>query len=327
MKIDVVALGETMIRLTPPGYNRIEQSHHLEMHVGGSESNTLIGLSRLGLSTVWLSRLNCNPLGQLVASSLRSHGVDTSHVVWTAEDRVGTYFMERGSEPRHSEVFYDRADSAASRMQPKDLPVDLFEPARAKLFHTTGITLGISESARLTAVEAVNLARQAGWKISFDTNHRVKLWSADRAAPCYREMMQLADIAFLPIRDAKNVLGCRADQNEEVVRELACQFPNATIVLTAGEQGAFAVQPSGKPIHQPAFRTALVERLGGGDAFTAGFLSAYVRDQSLETALCTGAAAAAVKYTIPGDLPLFDRRAVERIAAGSGSTSANDIAR
>ena len=76
MKIDVVALGETMIRLTPPGYNRIEQSHHLEMHVGGSESNTLIGLSRLGLSTVWLSRLNCNPLGQLVASSLRSHGVD-----------------------------------------------------------------------------------------------------------------------------------------------------------------------------------------------------------------------------------------------------------
>ena len=152
---DVLTLGETMARFTPPGFERFGQSRSVEMHVGGSESNTAVGLSRLGFRACWLSRLTNNAIGRWIATEIASHGVDVSWVNWTDEDRVGTYYLERGRPPRSSQVFYDRAGSAMSRMRPEELPAELFTSNAARVFHTSGITLGLSQVARQTALRAV----------------------------------------------------------------------------------------------------------------------------------------------------------------------------
>src|SRR4051812_14873032 len=120
-KFDVVTLGETMLRLTPPLMKRLEQATTLDIAIGGSEYNTSVGLARLGLKVSWISRLTSNGLGSLIANTLRGYGVDTSFVSWTDQDRIGLYFLEEGLAPRGSTVVYDRANSALSRMQPDDL--------------------------------------------------------------------------------------------------------------------------------------------------------------------------------------------------------------
>jgi 2-dehydro-3-deoxygluconokinase len=154
-RCDVVTLGETMLRLTPANYRRLEQASALDIEVGGTESNMAIGLARLGLKPIWLSRLTNNPMGRLIAGALAAQGVDTSHVVWTDDDRVGVLFFEIGKAPRGSRVIYDRQGSAGSRMRPEELPHDLFQPDRARLFHTTGVTPSLTD----TAHRALHLAR------------------------------------------------------------------------------------------------------------------------------------------------------------------------
>ena len=108
---------------------------------------------------------------------MAQYGVDVSQVVWAADERLGIYFHEKAQAPRASEIIYDRKDSAMSRMRPVDLPDGLFDADVAQLFHVTGITLAISETARETAHEALRRAKAAGWQISFDTNYRGKLWT------------------------------------------------------------------------------------------------------------------------------------------------------
>ena len=127
---DVLTLGESMLRLSPPGMQRLEQAAAFEIHVGGSESNTAVGLARLGLRIAWLSRLGENAVGRIVAAEIARHGVDCQYVRWAAGERVGTYFVEYAPPPRGIQLLYDRADSAMSRMRPQDLPATLFEPTR-----------------------------------------------------------------------------------------------------------------------------------------------------------------------------------------------------
>lgn len=321
MQFDVVTLGETMLRLTPPGFDRLEQANQFEVHVGGSESNTAVGLARMGLQVAWLSRLADNPMGRSVAGALRNQGVDVSRVIWSDSDRLGTYYLERGKPPRPAQVYYDRANSAASRIVPDDLPSDLFQPQVAKLFHTTGITLGISTTAAATARAAAERAKAAGWIVSFDVNYRAKLWSAEAAAAGCAAMFPFCDILFLPIRDARQLFGATSSAADEVLQTIARTVPQRLVVMTLGAHGAIAQSAAGKVFHQPAYPTTEVERLGSGDAFSAGFLYRYLTTQDVADALRWGAAMASLKYTIPGDLPLIDRQEVEAlVSAASGGS-------
>ena len=325
---DVVTLGETMVRYTPQGLQRFGQSPTIEMHVGGSESNTAVGLARLGHKVTWLSRLTNNPIGRWIANTIAGQGVDTKHLVWTDHDRIGTYYMEQGQPPRASQVYYDRAGSAMSRMTPEELPTNLFHSGKSKVLHLSGITVGISESAAQTAWEAVRMASEIGWTISFDLNYRAKLWSPTEALEACTPFMQAADLVLLPMRDARQVLEIRGESVEQCCRDLHERFEHATFVMTMGHDGAVAVLPSGETIFQPAFATTAVERLGGGDAFSAGFLSGMLQEMDLVDCLRWGAAAAALKYTIPGDLPLFDRETVsDLVQAKSTEPAAPSIQR
>jgi 2-dehydro-3-deoxygluconokinase len=318
MTYDVVTLGETMLRFTPPVLRRLEQTLEFELHVGGSESNTSVGLARLGLKVAWLSRLTDNALGHIIARTITSHGVDTSQIVWTPEDRVGLYFLEEGKAPRGSQVIYDRKDSAVSKMQPSDLPTDLFQQGHAKLFHTTGITLAISQGAKATATRALGLAKQAGWRVSFDVNYRAKLWTPQEARAGCEPFMQQADIIFIPLRDARIIYELAEDISPDaVLTGLSKNYPNATIVMTMSAKGAMAVSAT-IFYQQDAFKAEEVGRLGGGDAFSAGFLYAYLTLNDVALALRWGAAVAALKYSIPGDFPLVTKREVEALV-GQGS--------
>jgi 2-dehydro-3-deoxygluconokinase len=320
MSYDVVTLGETMLRFTPPALRRLEQTHEFELHVGGSESNTSVGLARLGLKIAWLSRLTDNALGHIIARTLASHGVDTSRIIWTPEDRVGLYFLEEGKAPRSSQVIYDRKDSAIANMQPSDLPLDVFKKDTAKLFHTTGITLAISQSAHATATKAVELAKKAGWLVSFDVNYRRKLWTPQEAREGCENVAQQADILFIPLRDAKIIYGLGEDSSPETVLEfLAKRFPKAVIAMTMSAQGAL-VFAAGKVYQQDAFKAEEVGRLGGGDAFSAGFLYGYLTFKDIALALRWGAAVAALKYSIPGDFPLIEKHEAEALVNQSAMT-------
>ena len=137
-RYDVLTFGESMMRLTPPGFLRIEQTQSFDIWVGGAESNTAVGLARLGMQVAWLSRLPRSPLGRYISNRIAQYGVDVSHVVWADDERLGIYFHEKAQSPRASEIIYDRRDSAISRMQPSDLPDDLFQANASQLFHVTG---------------------------------------------------------------------------------------------------------------------------------------------------------------------------------------------
>ncbi len=310
---DVVTLGETMIRWTPPNYQRIEQATSMELHVGGSESNTAVGLARLGMRVKWLSRLTRSPLGRIIDNTLRQYGVDTTDVCWTDEDRVGLYFLEEGKAPRGSQVHYDRKGSAMSQMQPHELPQESFERGGAKLFHTTGITAALSDTSYRTATRACQFAKQAGWKISFDLNYRSKLWSADAARDRCEPLMRESDILFLPIRDARLLFGySSSDTPEEIGDQLLQLFPRSTIVMTLGSEGSIACTASER-WRRGIIPADSIGRLGGGDAFSAGFLFAQLSGKSLQDSLEWATACASLKYSIPGDLPLFTRSEVESL--------------
>jgi 2-dehydro-3-deoxygluconokinase len=314
---DVVTLGETMIRLTPHGFQRFEQADEMQVHVGGSESNTAVGLSRLGKRVAWISRMTDNALGRQIVRTIASHNVDTQHVVWTNEDRVGLYFLETGTPPRQSQVIYDRANSAFSKMKPSDLPASLFRTGQSKWLHITGISLWLGESTRNAIETAVSLAKQAGWKISFDVNHRALLCNAHDAHLYCQALFTSADLAFLPIRDAQNLWQLDKSLSHEAVMDQLLELRDGKpTVMTLGSYGAMAGDKAGCVI-QRIEPVEPVGRLGGGDAFSAGFLSAWIDGKDLLGSLHWATAAARLKYSIPGDLPLFDASDVLRIASGS----------
>lgn len=317
---DVFTMGETMLRFTPPGFQRLEQSNNVEIHIGGSESNTAVGLARLGKSVCWFSRMTENAVGKHIVGGIASHGVDVSHVVWTDQDRVGTFYMEKGSQPRPANVIYDRADSAASKLSSNDLPTDVLRSG-AKIFHTTGITLGISDSAREATRTAATIAKEAGSKISFDFNYRSKLWAPQIAARECDAFAQLADVLFIPIRDARTLFDINEPKPSTVLSKLQERWPSATIFLTLSSDGAMATAPGETSIHMPAFDSQAVERLGGGDAFSAGCLAGVLEGKTLDEVLQFGVAAAAIKYTIPGDLPVWERAALDTLTSDNADAS------
>lgn len=321
---DVITLGETMLRLTPPDYKLMEQTDTLTIQVGGSESNTAVGLARLGLRVSWISRMTDNVLGHYIVNSIKRHGVNTSSVIWTNEDRVGLYFMQEGKPPRSSTVLYDRRHSAMSQIQPDDLPDALFQPEMARLLHLTGITPALSENALAVAKSALQRAKAAGWLVSFDVNYRANLWSAQEARACCELFMREADIIFCPLSDATRLFEVEAHP-EVAIKALSKRFPQAAVALTLGAEGAVGIDGNGTIYHQPAFTADRVDRVGGGDAFDAGFLYGYLlSERRVSMALQWGTAVAALKYTILGDLPLVNYEDVARLVK-QGATATNIV--
>jgi len=315
---DIVSIGETMLRLSPPLPMRLEQACQLEVHIGGSESNTLVGLSRLGMKTAWISKLPDHSMGQQMARLIAMHGVDTSHIVWTTRDRLGVYFYEPACFPRTGEVIYDRKDSAFTTLTTEQVPQTPLSSCR--MFHATGISLALGPDIRSMMGLARDHARKHGAMVSFDFNYRGKLWSMDQARQGCRDWIEMADVVFFAKRDAVAALELPADSSDEfVIGRLSQMRSGKCSVITLGQRGAIA-SDSGTTCYAETTKVEGAGRLGGGDAFSAGFLYGILNRMTLADSLAWGNAMAGLKYTIPGDMPIVHKQDVERILNASANS-------
>ena len=310
---DLVTFGETMLRLSPPPGERLERTRELDVQAGGAESNVAVGAARLGVDAVWCSKLPDSPIGRRITSELRSHGVRIG-VSWTDADasRVGTYYLEHGGEPRGTNVIYDRADAAITTVEPAELPTAELESA--DYFHTTGITPALSATARETTRSLLRTAGDAGVTRTFDLNYRSKLWDPATARATYEELFADVDVLFVPQRDAREVLGREGDA-VEIAHGLASEHDIGCVVVTRGSGGALALR-DGSVHEQGVFEADTFDAIGTGDAFVAGFLATRIDGGDVPAALERGAATAALKRTVGGDIAVVTPEEVDRVLEG-----------
>jgi len=314
-----------MIRLSPPSFHRLEQATTLDVHVGGSELNAAVAAARLGLRTSFITRLTRNPLGRLVENRAREHGIDTTQIAWTADDRIGTYYVEFGASPRANSVIYDRSDSAIARIQPKEIDWNQALDG-AKFFYTSGITPALSASAAEATLEAVDKAREADALVCVDLNYRARLWTQSEARKVMTTIAKKTDILFATEEDTLRVFGIQESSYEAVVRRLAETFDLRVAAITLRENPsvwrnqwtAIAYETDTDTIHRaPTYDIEVVDRVGSGDSFVGGFLYGYLAEGASK-GVRYGVGMSALKQTIPGDLCWATVEEVERVLDGGG---------
>jgi len=314
---DLITFGETMLRFSPPDEVRLETADRYDVHVAGAESNVAVAAQRLGLDTVWLSKLPDSPVGRKVAGELRNHGITVDAVRDDSpEGRQGTYYFEQGQRPRGSEVVYDRARASVTTATPSELSTEQF--GEASCFHTTGITPALSETLESTTAELLKRAQDAGALTSFDVNYRSNLWEPDDAARVLTDLFPDIDLLVVAERDARTVLDAEGDA-ETIARDLGSEYGFEATVVTRGGDGALALVDD-TVFEQPTYEAADAYPVGTGDAFVGGFLAQYLRDASVPDALSWGAAAAALKRSVPGDMAVISPAEVREVVAGQTET-------
>jgi 2-dehydro-3-deoxygluconokinase len=320
----IVCFGELLLRLGAPGRERLLQTPHLEVRIGGAEANVAVSLARFGHRTAMVGSVADNALGDAALGELRRHGIDVEDVL-RRPGRMGLYFLATGAGHRPSEVLYDRADSAFANTGNThyDWPAAL---AGAALLHVSGVTPALGQTTADAAIAAARAARSAGAMVSFDGNYRPKLWAAWDSDPqtILHRLIAEADIAFADHRDIAVVLGDDNDSAHDTDARFAAAatrafaaFPHlqriATTVRTqhsvddhsmsalmATRDGALHTTPT-CALHN------IVDRIGTGDAFAAGVLHGLLSDMSDADSLHFGLAAACLKHSVPGDFNLVDR--------------------
>jgi 2-dehydro-3-deoxygluconokinase len=334
---DVVTFGEAMIRLSPPNFQRLEQTATLDVQVGGGELNVAVGVSRLGLKSAWVSRLPKNALARLMENRVRQAGVDTSHLVWAEDGRLGLYFVEFGAAPRPSAVLYDRAHSAISAIQPGE--VDWKKALEgARWFHMSGITPALSDSAAAVTREALLAAQAAGVTVSYDLNYRGKLWSPAKAQAVQEPLMEYVDVLITTEEDTNIVFKIQAqgktdgkgfaqvsaESYREVAKKLQERFRFKAVAITLRENPLVwrntwtaICYADGKFYDDVKYDLEIVDRIGSGDSFSAGFIYGSLVKQSYQAAVRYGNAFSALKHTNPGDFNWATLAEVESLLQGA----------
>lgn len=304
---DVLAFGEALLRLQPLDDGRLEENGLLAAYAGGAELNTCYALAGLGVPVSWFSVLPEGPLGRRILRHLRGAGVDCSRVR-TAPGRLGTYWVEYGRDPRTIDVVYDRRDSTVCRVRREDVPWDALRTAR--LFFVSGITPALSPETRALAVEMAEAARQAGVPVATDLNYRARLWTPAEAAPVLERLARAAEIVITTADDLRTVFGMSGEPDAlaEAARK---RFGCRTLALTLGGDGAVCAD-DGTRRRCAVFPSHPRDRIGAGDAFTAGFLYAWLHERR-ERALDYGLAMAALKHSVVGDTLATSLDEVERV--------------
>jgi 2-dehydro-3-deoxygluconokinase len=336
----IISFGEIMLRLKSPANERWFQSPALEATFGGGEANVAVSLSILGESAAFASALPDNPVGEAAVRELRRYGVDVSALKRT-KGRLGIYFLETGANQRPSNVVYDREGSAISQVKPGDFAwKDILKGA--DWFHLTGITPALSRSAADAAMEAVAAAKAAGAKVSIDLNYRKKLWNYGAKAPeVMRPLASLADVIIANEEDVQMCLGIAAagvdvakgELDAAVYERLAAavkaEFPGVGVVAITLRESRSADRNGWSAVLHGAsgFRASraydiddIVDRVGGGDSFSAGLIYGLLNFPGDEAkALEFAAAASALKHAIPGDFNLSSKAEIETLLKGDGS--------
>ena len=349
-ELDLVSLGECMVRLSPPGHGRVEFAKLLEVYVGGGEYNVAYALSRLGLRTGWVGALVDNAVGKIIANHSRGGSVDISHAITLPYDgvgrdaRIGLNFTEVGVGVRSAVTMYDRGHSATSKMKPGDVDwKNLFAQRGARWLHTGGIFTCLSESTKQVAAEALKAAHDAGTIVSYDLNFRSKLWSSDEAIAATKPLVQYIDCLIGNEEDFQKVLGYEVEGAEDenlkdlpienykkMVRKVAKDYPNVKVigttlreVLSASENNWSAIlywAETDTFYQGPSFDRLIIEdRVGGGDGFASGFAYGFLTGADPQTAVNLGTAHGAMLQTTRGDTSEITLKELQHVAGGGGA--------
>jgi len=343
-ELDVLSLGECMIRLSPPGHGRIEFANVFEVYVGGGEYNVAYACSRLGLRAGWVSRLVDNPLGYLIRNHARAGGLDVSEVIWVKydgvgrADRIGLNFTEVGTGVRASVTMYDRGHSAASHMKPGEVDWNrIFKQRGVRWFHLGGIFTALSDDCAKVAKEAMQAAHEAGTIVSYDLNFRSKLWSSEKAIETTRELVQYMDVIIGNEEDFQKVLGFEVEGTDESLRRLPVEnykrmvervvktYPHVRAVATTLREVISGLLNNWSAIlwYEGQFYESrryenleIEDRVGGGDGFSSGLIYGMLTGMSPQECVEFGAAHGALLQSTRGDTSMITLDEVLHVMRG-----------
>ncbi len=331
----VVTMGEIMLRLSTPGYERFVQSDNFDVCYGGGEANVAVSLANYGHESYFVTKLPTHEIGESAVNALRQFGVHTDYIARGGE-RVGIYFLETGASMRPSKVIYDRAHSSISEAVVEDFDFDkVFEGAT--WFHWTGITPALGKKSQEVLKAALIAAKKHGVTVSVDLNYRKKLWTPDEAKACMSELMQYVDVCIGNEEDAEKCLGFKAGSDvtsgklelggyEEVFRKMKEAYGFKYIAtslresFSASDNGWSALAFDGNEFYRSRrYEVRIVDRVGGGDSFSGGFIHGLLKYGDYKKALEFAVAASALKHTIPGDFNHVSEKEVETLMNGDAS--------
>lgn len=310
----VVTLGETMAMMRSGTIGSLAHLPTVDVGLGGAESNLAIGLRRLGVATAWVSRVGEDPLGTRVVREIRGEGVEV-HCMVDPERPTGLMIKSRPTATS-TRVDYYRAGSAASALSPADVPDGLVE--QAEILHLTGITPLLSETAHEALLAAVQRAVSAGVRVSLDVNHRSRLGSRERLAELLGEILEHVDVLFGGPEEL-SLLTPTVDETAHRALLHALATPGRQVVVKLGADGGAALA-DGEIHDAPGNQVDVVDTVGAGDAFVAGYLSAQLDGLDVPSRLARANACGALACTTPGDWESAPRRAdLDALLSGGGA--------
>lgn len=320
---DLLALGELLLRLSPPVNDRIVLSDSFQKQVGGAELNVVSGVSLLGLHTGIISKLPANDLGMYVKNKIRFNGVSDDYLTYddSHDARLGVYYYEGGAHPRKPRIVYDRMHTSIRKIATSDYDDSMY--ANTRCFHVSGITLALDKNVRETAVQMIQKFKEHGTLISFDVNFRGNLWSGDEARECIEKILPYVDIFFCS-EDTARLTFLKEGSAKEMMKSFTKDYPISIVASTQRIVHSPKIHTFGSVIYSaeenkyyeetPYHDIDVVDRIGSGDAYISGVLYGLLSHPGdYQKALEYGNATGAVKNTIPGDLPSSDLKEIETI--------------
>ena len=343
-KFELITFGEAMIRLASPGHMRLEQARSLDVSVGGAEFNVAVNAARLGHKTAWISRLVDTWAGRLIANEARTHGVDVDNILWERFDGVGHlrngfYHLEVGAGPRPSTVTYDRGHTAISQMTADMLDWKSIL-SQTQWLHISGITPALSDTLAESVMEVFKIASDCGVKTSYDLNYRGKLWSPEKAQEVNARIIPYVKVLIGNEEDFEKCMAIKAKgtdrnysklepENYRLVAEAAMKsYPNIELVSTTlrvAKTGLLndwrTLVFDGKEVYLSRIyeNLELVDRVGGGDSFSAGLICSLLEGKSAAEACDFAGAYSALAHTFPGDINWATRKEAEDAMTGGAA--------
>ncbi|MDB5703810.1 MAG: 2-keto-3-deoxygluconate kinase [Sphingomonas bacterium] len=327
----LVAFGEIMLRLSPPGRELLLQTPRLDVWIAGAEANVASGLARLGHDVGMASVVPENDLGRAAISGMRANGVDCSGIRFSGE-RMGLYFVTSGAGMRATDVVYDRAGSSFAEAPAEAWDWDTLL-AGADRLHLSGITPALGPGPAKAAIAAAEAAAARGVPVSFDGNYRARLWESWDSDPrgVLTQLVQHADIMFGNHRDIALLLGKDFGGDGEDRRRISADaafaaFPKLQLIASTArrvedaDRHRLSARIDGRTDHaqtEEVLLAGIVDRIGAGDAFAVGVLHALRGGGDITEAARTGLALTALKHSLPGDASLFRQADIDAYLAGS----------
>lgn len=333
----VVTFGELLMRLEPPGHQRLIQASAFEVRYTGAEANAAALLASLGVETACVSRVPQHEVGQACVDYLRRFGIDTSHIA-RGGDRLGLFYLETGAAQRPSKVVYDREHTSLRQASPADFDWDAILDG-ADWLHFSG-TAPASGPAIVSILEdGLGQAKQRGIRVSCDLNYRRKLWGPEEAREAMTRLMRYVDVLIGNEEDATIVFGfeaegvdvvhgeLRIESYRHIAERLAGMFELDAVATTLRTSISASVNRwagllyDGTTHHVSATYEIdpIVDRVGGGDAFSGGLIFGMLEGMDPQACVEFAAAASCLKHSIPGDFAVLSRSEIEALVAGDAS--------